>query len=286
MKRYILDTNILIKDPSLLTKWSSNYHIIIPDVVLEETGYVSGRLSGSKSLIHSIETSTSKGFVKIANVDRNKYDFSESIGRDFRISYTDYQIAHFAKDYSKTKPETYLVTEDRRLAAYADHIGVKTQNLFGFQNDIQSNKTVDITEVGESSNIRKFQFRHLAISFISGIALTILSYIIYKNFDSITKKFPIWGTITALTVIPFIFYWFRSNLRIAYAIAEFSFGYFTVMFVTKPFATDFDIAKIYDWTTAISILGGIYVMVRGLDNFSKGLQGTLLERHWKKVFKD
>lgn len=99
MKRYILDTNILIKDPSLLTKWSSNYHIIIPDVVLEETGYVSGRLSGSKSLIHSIETSTSKGFVKIANVDRNKYDFSESIGRDFRISYTDYQIAHFAKDY-------------------------------------------------------------------------------------------------------------------------------------------------------------------------------------------
>lgn len=286
MKRYILDTNILIKDPSLLTKWSSNYRIIIPDVVLEETGYVIHRLSGSKSLIHSIDTSTSKGFVKIATIDKTKYDFSESIGKDFRISYVDYQVAHFAKDYSKNKPDTYLVTEDRRLAAYADYIGVKTQNLFGFQSEIQSNKTVDISEVGESSNISKFQFRHLAISFISGIGLTVISYLVYKNFDSITKNFPVWGTVIALTIIPFIFYWFRSNIRIAYAIAEFSFGYLSVMYVTKPLADDFDISTIYDWTVAISILGGIYVMVRGLDNFSKGLQGTLLERHWKKIFKD
>lgn len=89
-----------------------------------------------------------------------------------------------------------------------------------------------------------------------------------------------------MTVIPFIFYWFRSNLRIAYAIAEFSFGYLSVLYVTSPFASDFEIYNIYKLTVVIPILGGIYVMVRGLDNFSKGLQGTLLERPWKKMFKD
>lgn len=269
-----------------MTKWSSNYRLIIPDVVLEETANVSGRISGSKYLIHSIENSTSKGFVKIANVDRNKHAFNDAIGRDFRISYVDFQIVHFAKDYSQNRPDTFLVTEDRRLQAYAEYIGVKTQNLFGFQSDIVSNKTVNINDVGETSNIKKFQIRHLAISFISGIALTVLSYLVYKNFDTITKRFPVWGTIITLTIVPFIFYWFRSNLRIAYAIAEFSFGYFSVMYVTEPLAADFAISKIYELKVIIPILGGIYVMVRGLDNFSKGLEGTSLERPWRKVFKD
>ncbi len=156
MKRYILDTNILIKDSSILTKWSSNFRIIIPDIVLKEAGYVSSRL-GSKDLLHSIDNSTAKGFVKIASVDQNKYPFDESIGKSFRISDIDYQLAHFAKEYSEVKLDTYLVTEDRRLTEYADYIGVKTQNLFGFQSDIRSNKTVDIEEIGVRSNIKFFQ---------------------------------------------------------------------------------------------------------------------------------
>ncbi|MEC5173383.1 PIN domain-containing protein [Chryseobacterium nepalense] len=286
MKRYILDTNIIIKDSSLLTKWSSNYRLIIPDVIFEETIKVYGRLTDSKSLIHLIENSESKGFIKIVNINRNKYDFSERISENFDISYIDFQIAQFAKDYSKNNPDTFLVTDDRKLTAYAEYLGIKTQNLFGFQSDIRSNKTVDISEIGTTSNIKKFQFRHLTISFFSGISLTILSYLVYKNFDTLTKQFPVWGTITILTVIPFIFYWFRSNLRIAYAIAEFSFGYLSVLYVTSPFAADFEISNIYKITVVIPILGGIYVMVRGLDNFSKGLQGTLLERPWKKMFKD
>jgi hypothetical protein len=286
MKRYILDTNILIKDPSILTKWSGNYRLIIPDIILEEASYVSGRLTGSKGLIHSIENSTSKGFVKVIQVDRNRYPFNESLGKDFRISYTDYVLAHFAKDYAKDKPETYLVTEDRRLSGYADFIGLKTQNLFGFQSDILSNKTVDISEVGLKSNIRSFQFRHIAISFISGIALTLMSYLVYKNFELITQRFPVWGTVAAFSLIPFVFYWFRSNVRIGYAIAEFSFGYFSVMYTIKPLAEDFDISKIYEVAAAVPVVGGIYVMVRGLDNFSKGVEGTILERPWKKIFKD
>ena len=34
----------------------------------------------------------------------------------------------------------------------------------------------------------------------------------------------------------------------------------------------------------IQIIGGLYVMVRGLDNVSKGVEGTRFEQSWKKLF--
>ena len=138
MKRLILDTNILFKDPSILTRWSSNFRIIIPDIVLEEAGKVSGRLPGTENLLHLVDNATAKGFVKIAKVDRNKYPYNPDNNNN-RISYVDFQLAKFAKDYSKDKNETFLVTEDRLLLKYANDIGVKTLNLFALRSRKREN---------------------------------------------------------------------------------------------------------------------------------------------------
>lgn len=284
MKRLILDTNILFKDPSILTRWSSNFRIIIPDIVLEEAGKVSGRLPGTENLLHLVDNATAKGFVKIARVNRDKYPYSPD-NDNKRISYVDFQLAHFAKDYSKDKDETFLVTEDRLLLKYANEIGVKTLNLFALQNDLLSFKTVNIDEVEKGKTISQFQFRHLAISFATGVVLTAVSFLMYKNIDTILSKSPIWGSALSLLVVAFGFYWVRANYRIGYGIAEFSFGLYSAFWALSPYSPDFDLSTLTsDLPKIFSLVGGIYVMVRGLTNFGDGIKGTSLEIYWRKVF--
>lgn len=285
MTRYILDTNILIKAPYILNKWSSRYKILIPNLVLQEAGSVIGKIKGSEQLLSNIDEAQSKGFLHIVKSQPDKYKYTDELSKS-KISFVDFQIAQLAKEYSKARDEVYLVTEDRRLQQYAKDIGVNAISLFSFQNSIQQLKTVDINDIGKAKNIKTFQFKHIAISFISGILLTVIAYLIFKNFDYIILKLPIWGSIGFLIIIPFIFYWFRSNLRIAYAITEFSVGFYSAYSTLKPLVINFDIKVFSDLTILIAIFGGIYVMVRGLDNFSKGIRGTVIENKWRKIFKD
>jgi len=285
MKRFILDTNILIKDPSFLKRWNSGFRYLIPDIVIEEVGKVSGRLKGAENLLHEIDNAVGKGFVHLVKINLDKHVYNDDNFRNSRVSFVDYQLANFVKDYASERDETYLVTEDRPLTKYANDIGVKTLNLFALQNQLYSFKTVNINEVDEGKTIYQFQFRHLLISFITGIVLTVLSFVIYKNIDTILSKVPIWGTSISLFLIAFLFYWVRSNYRIAYSIAEFSFGFYSAFWAISPSDPTFnflqftsDIAKIF------SLVAGVYVMVRGLTNLGDGLKGTALESYWRRIF--
>lgn len=49
------------------------------------------------------------------------------------------------------------------------------------------------------------------------------------------------------------------------------------------FFPNFDYSKL-GAVEVIQVLGGLYVMVRGLDNVGKGTEGTRLEQFWKKIF--
>lgn len=284
MKRLILDTNILLRDPSILTRWNSNFKIIIPDIIIEEARKVSEKRSGLENLFHLIDNAASKGFLIIAKVDRNKYPYDKE-NSDNRISFIDYQLAQFTKDYSKEKVDTFLVSEDRKLLIYANEIGVKTLNLYALQNLLFAFKTVNIDEVEKGKTIYQFQLKHLAISFVSGIILSIISYFIFKNKELILSIAPIWVTYLLLLIIAFVFYWTRANYRISYAIAEFSFGLYSSYWALNSFLSNFNIATFISSVPVLfPLLGGIYVMVRGLTNFGDGLKGTSFENNWSKIF--
>ena len=65
-----------------------------------------------------------------------------------------------------------------------------------------------------------------------------------------------------------------------YGTLEFLFGfYISTRVLTEK---DFDYAVI-GIVEIIQIVGGIYVMVRGLSNIDDGIKGTRLEPKWKKV---
>ncbi len=92
---------------------------------------------------------------------------------------------------------------------------------------------------------------------------------------------PIWGTILILLVLGFVLYWIRSRLRWQYGFIEYSIGFVTSLNVFLPLGFDYSQLKPL---AVLQVLGGAYIMVRGIDNFSIGIQGTWFEKYWKRIF--
>lgn len=282
MKTYILDTNILIKDPTILALWNSTIKVIVPDIVIEELMSVSKRLSGISYIPEMIYEASRKGFLEIVLISNNEY-----VGvADSNLSQVDQRIALFTKEFSKGKRNVYLVTQDRKLQEYAKGIGLNVLNLAGFQAAIYGTKTVNINQLSKKDNISQYQRKQLFNGFLAGVILTVLSFLIYWNFQWIVSKIRIGWVISFLIVTPFVFYWVRSRFRIGYALAEFIFGFASTYLACQPLVEDFHIADLYQMPFLVPFLAGIYVMVRGVDNFGKGIQGTSLEEPWKRVFKE
>ena len=265
MKRLIIDTNILIKDPGIISRWNSNFELLIPDIVLNELRKVSSRLKGFGNIGHLIDEAISRGFIKIVQIDISKYQPDYSALKEQRLSDVDYWLTQFAKEFLNDKKDTYLVTEDRRLLIYAKNEGLNAINLFGLQNMMLGIKLISYNDLGKTKTIQQFQFKHLLLSFVFGIILTIASYIIVKNYDKILESSPIWLSIIVILLIAIILFWFRSNFRIAYAMIEFAFGYYATFTAIDPI--NFNISNFLNVSALIPLIGGCYVMVRGLDNF-------------------
>jgi len=65
---------------------------------------------------------------------------------------------------------------------------------------------------------------------------------------------------------------------LSYGVTEFVFGFIMTLRVFFP---DFDYKRL-QIMSFLQIIAGIYVMVRGMDNFGKGIQDTRFEYFWNK----
>jgi ABC-type proline/glycine betaine transport system permease subunit len=121
---------------------------------------------------------------------------------------------------------------------------------------------------------------HLVLSGIVGVLLTLAAVAIYQNSQRIIATANVWGTCSSLLIMGLMLYWIRSRWRLTYGFFEYLIGALGSMAVFWP---DFDYAQL---TTlrSIQVVGGLYVMVRGLDNIGKGLESTRWAGLWRRAF--
>jgi hypothetical protein len=106
---------------------------------------------------------------------------------------------------------------------------------------------------------------------------------ILLNIDEILVTLNIWSLGISILAIVLLLYWLRSRFRLAYGIAEFVFGFVGAIYTV--FLYNFDL-HLLETVSFAKIVGGLCVMVRGLDNISKGIQGTEFEPLWHWLFND
>ena len=280
MTYFILDTNIVIRDPEILTRWSPNYKLVIPRFLFGELDKVSSKLGTVGRLWPILEQAEYKDFIIVDNSDIAVSQEASQNNSEQRLSHVDLQLFELTQRYSKEKKDVVLVSNDRALRAYSERYGLKTFDLFQFLNSISSYKSTLLGELKKHETIGQYQNRRFVYGLVSGIFITLATILVKNNFQSIYETLNVWGTLVLLLVTGIIFFLFRTNYRMFYGTLEFLFGFYvsTRVFTEKNF--DYNTVGLFE---LIQIVGGIYVMVRGLSNIDDGIKGTGLEPKWKKI---
>ncbi len=281
MTYFILDTNIVIRDPEILARWSPNYKIVVPKFLFAELDRVSSKLGGAVGRLWQIlEQAEYKDFIIVDNSEVTVSEEAFRLNTEQKLSYVDLQLFEIAKQYKSQKKDVVLVSNDRALRIYSERQGLKTFDLFQFLNYTNSFKTTALDELKKNETILQYQNRRFIYGLLSGIVITILTILVKNNFQRIYETLNVWGTLFLLFASGIIFFLFRTNYRMFYGTLEFLFGFYvaTRVFTEKHF----DYASI-GLVEVIQIVGGIYVMVRGLSNIDDGIKGTRLEPNWKKI---
>ena len=73
-------------------------------------------------------------------------------------------------------------------------------------------------------------------------------------------------------------YALRGRFGITYGVAELTIGFLTA---AKVFVPTFNFGTV-GWRDLLSILAGLYVVVRGLDNVGKALEATPYDSAWRR----
>lgn len=293
MRHFILDTNIIIRNPAILAKGNEQVRFVIPEpVILELARFKYSRESGER-LLDLVENALQHGAYRLS-APPNEILTSptpENTPR-YRLSDADFTIAKSAEYYQKqiypkdlfpeTINNTFFVTDDKFLAQYVKFLGVKTIGSRELETELRNSAITNQDIKRKASFITSLQHKELKIGIILGILVSVIANLIVTNFYAIFTSINIWGTIVLIPSAGILLYWFRSKNRLAYGIAEFFFGLITGL---RIFVPNFDYSQL-NTTGFIQIAGSLYIMVRGMDNIGKSIIGTRFEVIWKRYFSE
>ncbi len=247
---------------------------------MEELSY---RGRGSKwADIAELVTSSIPAGVKIADApERLKNDLIQSDRNAQRLSGADFDIARIAIAYAEEQgiDTPCVVTNDKALAYFLSSRNIKSitgSEFIGESKGDTLNKDIE----DKAEKVVSSQRRYIFTSFVLGVLASAAGNIIYSNLDLLVSTITVWGTMVGLPILGLALFWYRENFRLSYGAFEFCVGLIMSYYVFFPTFSYSGLGV----TEGIQILGGLYVMVRGLDNVGKGVNGTRLETLWKKLF--
>lgn len=278
-QRFILDTSALIQRPEILAQVGRR-DIVIPHAVLSEISS-RGRREPRAELAALIQDAIARG-ANLVEPPKN-VDFATLATETsaWRLAGADIDIASIATDYAKrfSSSGVVVVTSDRALQAFLLTKGIESITATEF---LHYSQTGDLDRElhlkAKSFNNKRFKFS--SFSTILAAILSALGQAGFTRISYLATHISVWGTVIALPILGIFLYWYRQRFRLSYGLFEFIVGTMTTYAVFFP---NFDYAKLTP-VQGIQLLGGLYVMVRGMDNISKGVEGTRAEATWKRVF--
>lgn len=277
---YIIDTNVLVQYPEVLAM-AAGKKMVIPQAVIEELN--NRRSRGVRGDVYDVVAqAVNKGLLISTSPNKLKEEpAAPEIGR-YRLDGADLELARTAKYYAETFGENSVcvVTADHALSSFLRLYGIKSITGAQFLTEHYTVTPDESIEATARLIIFK-QRRYLAISIFVGILSALLGAVVTKYFQLLVSTISIWGTMVALPTFGVSLYWYRENFRLSYGLFEFLVGMIMASYVLFP---SFDYSRLGAAET-IQILGGLYVMVRGLDNVGKGAEGTRIERYWKVFYR-
>lgn len=270
--KIIIDTNILITDPSVLTQKKENLTLVIPVGVRDELISITGRKGEIRGILNLLNSSAENGTIQI---DDGGIQPNLAQGR---LSFTDLQTISLALKYKNQNDDVVIASMDREVQSMAQSVGIQIIDLKQLKLQIADGHVENQDDFEKAKKYKKKQLQSLLVSFAVGIAGSLLANLTWQYFDLILGTIRVWGTVALIVLTSLFLYWFRGRHRLSYGVTEFVFGFIMTLRIFFP---DFDYKRL-QIMSFLQIIAGIYVMVRGMDNFGKGIQDTRFEYFWNK----
>jgi hypothetical protein len=115
----------------------------------------------------------------------------------------------------------------------------------------------------------------VAVAVFSGVTLLL------GNLPDVLAVLPQGLSYVLVPAIGFLSFYWRQRWRLSYGLFEVMIGVYTPIRAIGGAEFKYLNLTPLDY---LQIIGGIYVIVRGLDNVGVGLRGTPLEPFWSSVF--
>lgn len=282
-QQYLLDTNVLISRPRLLARRDAAERFLIPVAAIDQ---LSSRGNGTNAgPLRRVLSAASESGVELIDSPKTP-DPVLPTSPEFRLDTYDLAIlGTLLALQSDVARKVCLVTQDRLLLKAAAEIGLEAISLDELQqaldrvqaaNEAPVNpkveQQVESYEAFERSNIRKA----IGIGVIAAGLAAIVRYT-YQEIFFVFAATPGLLIGSAALLCGALLYWFRQRFRTSYGMVEALIGAW-ISVNAFPLNSTLDIA------VGLQVLGGLYVIVRGLDNVGNGLKGTRYELNWRRIF--
>lgn len=269
----ILDTEILIQHPHLLSLGGKKVKFILPQVVVEELREV----RFGKDFVELIEAAAqTKRLEILPRPVPQKLTHTVS-----RMNPGDESVIQTALHYLKTKKDAILVTEDNKLKSVAEKYGILTADgahmLKRLESSAAEGVSLTATVRRAADAIARQTRRYFLQGLVIGVVTSSIVILTWQFREEIVRLIPRYGMLPIALVVGVALFIFRSRQRLGYGLVEVAIGIFATYYSQK--------ADLSNPDSIVRVLAGLYIVVRGLDSIGKGIEGTRYEGAWRRFFK-
>lgn len=275
---YLFDTNAVLQAPEVLAA-ARQRKLLIPKSLLAKLATLN-RERSRKVVGALINDAIAAGAEVIETPPQIQCEPLAADLAAYRLTPAAMEVARTAIGLAESGQAVCVVTVDKALAAFLAARRIRSLSPATFLEEGKS-EAADATLLTSAKSYAAGRNRYLAINATVGVLGATLASAVYFNAAYLLSTISVWGTAIALPLLGVLLFWYRQRFRLSYGVFEFLVGIMMAYFVFLP---TFDF-KTLGVVQGLQILGGLYVMVRGLDNIGQGIEeGTRLETLWNRIF--
>jgi hypothetical protein len=277
MSTIVLDLEFISRNARILQRKSAIVKFVVPHAVIEALQQRRQVESVAAVHIDVIFMAEQHGYLRIAS------PISETPPNiPLNLIPLQAQVLATALDERKRGADgaLYVASADPALAKVARELGIVHLDARSVSSMLVKD-AIDVEEiVNRLDAYSRYESRSIAVSAGAGALSALIVTIAVLNFGQIVAKIDVWGVVLAALTAGFSLYYARLRWRLAYAAAEILVGCLTALhplLVTSSYAQ----MSPMSW---LPVLGGVYVIVRGLENLGKALETTSYAGTWRRTF--
>lgn len=220
-KYLVLDTSIVVRNPSALGVKLSKRQIVIPDIVEREVEFIASKRRDASALPALIRESAEKGIIKLDSTPRG---FSGKL-KTTSLTLADALIFQYLEYLQSQDVPFTFVTADRELQTLCAANGIPTIGQTEFSLLLEKRESEDKSVRDKANRITRRQLVDYCVSVLIGVASSSAASFLFPYAQRAFASINIWGTLAALLIAGIAAYIFRARARLVYGVFEFTFGY-------------------------------------------------------------